>query len=526
MSERIRRRPRSSLIAAVLALACGGCCGGGDSEGTGSVSLTNATPYFVHFLHPDQTVLYVEPGETVGVEVSHSEAFTILIAPGQDEKGLVEDAAPCCVENPDADDKTLLCASVTANFNAGGLSANVTVPSCPASGGSCPYVYSGIGDVLEGESLVGALNRGAVRHDVMVLSRLAPEDGSYRVRVATELDETDYVDAVWLELLDHPTGSRVVKDSKGILHVFNESRAARRSVDAGGRELGQALDADDDAQWEGRDREHTLDGKIRDWVELSFARPAAAKRALLLVRGRNTRLLQDAYHEYIASFGPGMSKLMRFMTSLSSYRPQLENYLEESGFSLDVALRVDGAWRATDPVRPVGPAGAQTIAVPLELPAQASEEVRVRLAMLPGAWILDSARISFDATTSVASRRLEATSALRTPGDVGQPSAAALAAIAANDESTLRLETGESLVLRFAEPSKMNGSAGHDRTAVLHVVGYYEENDRSTGRCVNWKRLFAASRQDNSFARHVLDRLSFQDVVDRYAEETGIRSPR
>jgi len=360
----------------------------------------------------------------------------------------------------------------------------------------------------------------------MVLSRLSVEGGSYRVRIATELDETDYVDAVWLEVVDHPAGTQVVKDSTGTLHLVKEPRAPRRAVDAGKHELGKLFDADDDAHWEGRDRDHTLDGKIRDWVELSFARPPGARRAILLVRGRNTQLLQDAYHEYIAGFGPGMSKLMRFMTSVESYRPRLDRYLAESGFSLDVALSVGGAWKATDPVKPVGPAGEQTIAVPFELPARASEEVRVRLAMLPGAWLVDSVLMSFDATTSVPSRRLDATSALRPPGDVGQPSAAALAAIAVNDESSLRLETGESLVLRFAEPPANGPPSSFERSAVLHVIGYYEENDRSPGRCVNWKRLLSASRQENSFAHHVLERLSFQDVVDRYAEESGIRSPR
>jgi len=85
MKEPIGRSPRSPLVAAVLALACGGCCGGEDSDSTGLVTLTNQTPYFVHFLHPDETILYVEPGETVNVEVSNSQQFTILIAPGQEQ---------------------------------------------------------------------------------------------------------------------------------------------------------------------------------------------------------------------------------------------------------------------------------------------------------------------------------------------------------------------------------------------------------------------------------------------------------
>jgi hypothetical protein len=146
--------------------------------------------------------------------------------------------------------------------------------------------------------------------------------------------------------------------------------------------------------------------------------------------------------------------------------------------------------------------------------------------MLPGAWLVDSARISFAEATNVSVQRLDASSSLRTQADSGKPSATTLEAISSSDGSTLRLETGDSLVLQFAAPAAANPPAGLERTAVLHVAGYYEENDRSPKRCIKWKRLLAASHRDNSFASHVLDRLSHQNVVDRYAEEAEVRSPR
>jgi hypothetical protein len=518
--------PCASRLLAALALACGGCCGGGDdSEGVGSVEVRNQTPYFVHFLHPDHNRLYVEPGASEALHVSSSREITILIAPGQEAKGMVEDHASCC--STGGEGGNLDCASVVANWDpgAGQLSADVTPPQCAGGSGSCPYVYSGTDPVLQGESLVGALNRGAARHDVMVLSPLLPEDGSYRVRIAAELDETDYIDAAWLALVDHPAGSRIAKDSAGNLRVVRTSLSARRASDTE-RELGQKLDLDDGAAWEGKNPDRTLDGKIRDWIEIDFPRPPSTTRAILLVRGRNTHLLQDAYHEYLAGFGPGLKKLMRLTTSVHGYRSRLDRYLAESGFSLEVAVKDGEGWRAADPVKPVGPAAEQTIAVPLELPADGAAEVRVRLAMLPGAWIVDSARISFDEATDLSMQRIDASSALRTLADSGKSSATTLQAVSSAGESTLRVETGDSLVLQFPAPAASKPPAGLERTAVLHVVGYYEENDRSPKPCINWKRLLRASHQDNSFARHVLDRLSHQKVVDRYAEEAGVRSPQ
>src|SRR6185503_4872251 len=113
--------------------------------------------------------------------------------------------------------------------------------------------------------------------------------------------------------------------------------------------------------------------------------------------------------------------------------------------------------------------------------------------------------------------------ALRTRADSGKSSRTTLEAVLFSDDSILPIETGDSLVLQFPTPTAPNPPAGLEQTAVLHVVGYYEENDRSPKPCINWKRLIAASHQDNSFARHVLERLSHQNVVDRYAEEAGVR---
>jgi hypothetical protein len=523
MTERPVEIPRASRLAVAVALACGGCCGGEDSEAVGSVEVRNETPYFVHFLHPDQSRLYVEPGASETLEANGSRQITILIAPGQEAKGMVEDGADCC--STGGDSATLDCASVVANWDVGQLSADVTSPQCPGGAGSCPYVYSGTDEVLEGESLVGALNRGAARHDVMVLSRLLPEDGSYRVRIAAELDETDYIDAAWLALVDHPAGSRIAKDSAGNLRVVQTALTSRRASD-GEREFRSKLDLDDGEGWEGKNPDRLLDGKIRDWVELDFPRPAAKARGFLLVRGRNTRLLQDAYHEYLAGFGPGLRKLMRFTTSVHGYRSRLDRYLAESGFSLEVAVKDGDGWRAADPVKPVGPAAEQTIAVPLELPADGAESVRVRLAMLPGAWLVNSVRISFEEAAEVSMERIDASSVLRTRADSGKASATALEAVLSSDESALPVETGDSLVLQFPTPAASNPPPGLERTAVLHVAGYYEENDRSPKPCINWERLLRASHQDNSFARHVLDRLSHQNLVDRYAQEAGVRSPR
>jgi hypothetical protein len=505
----------SSSLLAILALVCSGCCDSGSSSSKGRVPVTNSTQYFIHVLSSGGgSEEYVEPGDTVTVTEGE---ITALIAPGQGAKGIVQEFASCCSNSDDSVD----CGSVTVTPDAGGLAAAQTQPTC--SGGSCPYVYSD--DKLTGESLVGALNRGGARDDVIVLPDLQPRDGSYRVRVAAELNETEFIDEAWLEVLDHPSGVRIAKDLDGVVRAVGEASVPSRVTAANGESLGQVLDSDDGIDWEGRgrDRDRMIGGKIRDWVEITFRRPESEAKATLLVHGRNSSLLQDAYHEYMAGFGPGLPKLMRAMTKLSKYGPALQGYLRDSGFSLDVSLKRHEGWASIGTVGPVGTAGEQTVAVPIDLPSDGSDTVTVRVAMLPGGWLLDSAAMAFGPTIHVSSQRVSAAGSVRSPGDKEPASRADLETIAHRDGSHLRVNTRTSIELRFIDPPR---EAGVDRTVALHLSGYYEENDASPKRCIKWRALLKESLQENSFAHHVLKRLAYEDLVDRYADEAEVRRPR
>lgn len=514
VSEAAFDAPSLSIFSAILALACSGCCDSSSSDSKGSIPVTNSTEFFIHVVSSGGgTEEYVAPGATV--TVSEGE-ITALISPGQGTKGIVQESTSCCTN----DDNSKSCGTMTVTSDASGVSAQLEQPTC-TGGGSCPYVYAG--EVLAGESLVGALNRGAAREDVIVLPSLQPVDGSYRVRIAAELKETEYIDAAWLEVVDHPSGVRIVKDREGVVRAASEPGTPGRVTLASGETLGQVLDADDGVYWEGRGRDRMLDRKIRDWVDITFARPEGKSQATLLVHGRNTALVQDAYHEYMAAFGPGLPKLMRAMTRFSKYGPALQGYLRDAGFSLDVSLKRPEGWTAVEPVGPVGPAGEQTIAVPIDLPSDGSANITVRVAMLPGAWLLDSVVMSSGAPIPASSKRLDAVGSVRRPSGPASAESVDLAAIAHRDGSQVQLNTGSSIELRFVDPPR---DPGIERTAALHLFGYYEENDRSPKRCIKWRALLRESLSDNSFAHHVLKRLASQDVVDRYADEANVRRPR
>jgi hypothetical protein len=504
-----------------LALAgCGGCCGGGGSdESSNSCTFRNLTPYFLHALSPEESSLYVPPSTTAILEIGSSRQITVIVSPGQEMTGKATVGVSCCSTG---------CGAINAAWIADSLS--LSAESCGGSvygSSSCPFVYAGTarGLTLVGEALVGALNKGARRTDAVVLTGLEGLDGIYRVRVATERPETNHLDAVALEIVEHPAGTRVVKDRKGIL-ITGDAQPPLAAVTAAGEGVLSSLSADDGVIWEGTSRGLLFQNKIRDWIDLEFRRPACGGSAVLLVHGRNTQLLQDSYHEYLAQFGPGLPKLMRLTTGWYPYRPTLEHLLNQAGFAIGAFVSEGDKWIARGTVGPVGSAGMQTVGLTIPVEPGPSPTVKIRLAVLPGSWLIDS--VSLGSAVSVPGERLELfprAAVLASTPEAGsimemQADAALLTQI---DQRYQQLAQGEHLDFEFEAPPSR---PGFSRTAVLRITGYYDEQDRSRKPCLDMEKLFAACTRENSFARFYLTQLAWRDVVDRYSDEAGVPRDR
>jgi hypothetical protein len=498
---------------------------GCSSEGEGPVTVLNQTPYYLHFLHPDESTFYLPPGEgtTITADAAGQNAATFIVAPGQDAKGRADVNVDCCTD----EDGTLNCGTVVATWDQDQLSAESSTPTCytGGGGGSCPYVYSGTGGrfVLEGETLVGALNRGAQRSDPIVLPSLRAEGGIFRVRVATRLEEVDYVDALSLEVIDHPPASVVVRDDAGNLHVVLDSLPPLRAVDARGHDRLPELGSSDQQSWEADDREALVDGKIRDSVVVEFPRPAGASKATLLLRGRGTSFVQDAYHAYVRQFGPGFTNLMRLTSFSRWYRPAIEHFLDQLG--LEVSIKAGDGWTRAAGVRPIGPAATQDVAVTLTLPPpDASGLLSVRLAAMPGSWLVDSVKVSYRAFREPEFAAASAAAA-RLVQPSGSEEAVDLAAILREDQHYQRLVKDEELEVDFPAPT--DPRVGWSRTGVLRIAGYYQDAGASTKPWIHFGPLAKALHHDNSFARFVLARLSWRDELDTYAVLGGVeRSSR
>ncbi|MGD2155149.1 MAG: hypothetical protein PVG79_17925, partial [Gemmatimonadales bacterium] len=146
---------------------------------------------------------------------------------------------------------------------------------------SCPFVYSfdGTDWRLDSGTFAGAILPGLARTDVDNLEFARTAQGRLRLKLANELAETDYVDAISVLAVDHAPGLQVAPDHTGRLHGYAELiRPAGARDDRGRDALPRIIEADG-WNWESvpavRDTSRAAD--LVDGLELVFPRPAGAR---------------------------------------------------------------------------------------------------------------------------------------------------------------------------------------------------------------------------------------------------------
>ncbi|MGC4122444.1 MAG: hypothetical protein QM765_49275 [Myxococcales bacterium] len=316
-----------------------------------------------------------------------------------------------------------------------------------AATASCPHVYAWDGKAwqLDADMLSGSLYRGAESDDVDRLESLASADGQYRVRIANDRQERDFVDAVALEVIDHPAGTAALPTPSNEVVLLGEQAAPLAAADARGRDLLAALAADDGASWQGNAADHDLakEPRPRDAVELTL--PPVQGPAYLVLRVRNTEVATEALYRYLASIGPGVGTLLSLAERDSKYpyQQRLADELERMGvpMTIEVSSSSGAEWQLAHKLKPIGPAALRSLAIPVDV--EPGQPVRVRLSMVPVAWEIDRVAIATRSTALVARAQLSATSP--------EPETARL--LAKPDGQRVELEQGAHVELRLRSPA-------------------------------------------------------------------------
>jgi hypothetical protein len=338
---------------------------------------------------------------------------------------------------------------------------------------SCPVVWSwdGAGWRIDSGTFGGAIASALRRTDTDNLEFAHPEGGTVRLRMGNIMDETEHVDAVRLLRVEHAPEVSVAPDDAGRIHTLGALTPPARAADLAGRDALVAVREPDGVQWESYPvaRDTSDVAAIRDGLDLTFPRPAGARRAKLVVDGNNTVWANGLIHTLIASHGRDTE---RWYASLAfpSVRERTEAVMRE-GF-LNVFVRTASGWEAQGAIREAGPEVQKRQVIELDLARVTGDSVCVRLETIPSFWLVD--RVALDASPDqpCVVRELTLTEAL---DDAGRDLRAALASA---DSLEFTMETGDAATLTFADTSRAPGTAA---SYVLRTTGWYRVHTPETG---------------------------------------------
>jgi len=335
---------------------------------------------------------------------------------------------------------------------------------------SCPLVYSWDGTTwrLDSGTFGGAITEGAARTDVDNLIHLEPVSGRLHLRVANELDEVDYLDAIQVLAVDHDPGVTVAPDGQGRIYTVGPLTAPVTAWDFLGRDALAQVRTTDGRSWEsivtGRDPARPAD--TRDGLILTFPRPAAVNQARLIVDGQSSIWAAYLLTQFVEAHGSSTLAWYDSLDTQPTYRRRVGAMLAREGF-LGVSVLVGEQWQFQGFVWEAGPEIQKRQVHALDLTGVTGDSVRVRLESAPGFWLLDGVAMDFSAQRAIHVRALDPISAIDREGEDVLP------AIMLIDSTYYRLETGDAAELVFEDPVMVAGKA---RSYLVRSHGWYRVN--------------------------------------------------
>jgi len=352
-----------------------------------------------------------------------------------------------------------------------------TAPSPPPVE-SCPFIYTDDGDSyhLDAEPFGAALCEGQKRADWTAMEHLAAVDGAYRVRVANELEETQYTDELRLLVVDHPAGLRVVPDTAGGLHTISSPQNLRAARDSNGTDITSVLSRKDCVTWQtDLDRvDPEVRESLREELTLEFPKPPGAKTAKLLVNastslwgaqmgkrflGLHGDALQDCYAE-VNRHGPAYFQTMSW-------------HLSEEMYLLQIRVLTESGWKTRGTIYGGGPFVSSDKAYALDVADVPGDSLTIRLTPPANFWSIDYLAVDYSADVPV--------SVIEVEPDVSadQKSCDVAARLKTTDGSYLVMPEGcEPAEVTFSVPPMSPRTA---RTVILKASGYYDVHVETAG---------------------------------------------
>lgn len=366
---------------------------------------------------------------------------------------------------------------------------------------SCPFLYSYDGSdySLEGELYSGAVFKAIERGDMLKLHRLVPVSGEYRLKIANEANETQNTNEMTLVVVDHPKDVDVYAGPDG--RVRTVRRPAIRplsAVDFDGVDFRAAVASIDGDMWGSNpfNKDPELSANWTAGLVLRFPKPAAARKAKLVVRIGNTSWADAVFGRIFGLMGSSMQPWYQKVAADPAIREKTYRFMSEQGVAFKVQVGVPGGWQDAGFFHPTGPFGIKDDVLEIDVPQTVDDTLTVRLRGGTFFWNVDSAAVDYTTDVPVHVRALTSLSAVDGAGnDVRQ-------ALMTVDEDYFSMpEPGQYALVRYAAPPP---TPGLERSLFVRSRGYYTIHPTSARPPADLPTLLAIRQQPELFLKYSL----------------------
>jgi hypothetical protein len=351
-----------------------------------------------------------------------------------------------------------------------------------SSSESCPFIYSFDGEeyVLDAEPYGTAICQALKRTEWVSMDNLREVDGQHRVRVANELDETQYTDELKLLAVDHRAGIKVAPDSLGSIHTFTRLLAPVRAYDQKGRDIRAFVSGNDKSFWVSRVEEKNpeQEADLRDELILEFPKPAGATHAKLLANAWTTMWGSIVAKKFLELYGRSLPQWYAEVNSRGpAYNQILNWYISEELYLLKVWVETKDGWKVKGMINGGGSLVSKDKAYILDISDVSGSSLKIKLRPPVNFWMLNYLAVDYGEDIATQTTELPAIKAI---DENGQDVLAKIAA--ADNDCLVARDRGEWAEMVFPAPPL---SGGLQRTLLVKASGYYDIHLDATGEPQN-----------------------------------------
>ncbi len=344
------------------------------------------------------------------------------------------------------------------------ISGPKITPKPTANGqSSCPYIYTTDGEdySFAGEIFGGALYPKLERDDYLALPALKPIENNYHIFFNNQAKEIQSINMAELFVIDHPSNSEAIIDNDGNAFTLSAINKPLTALDSRGRSQLEKIGEADNLTY--FDVPFSKDEKLQDELILTFAVPENCREGKLVLRIRNSLIVDYSYQQYAMMFGNKWEGLQKRINEKSV--SDLNQWVIDQGIPLSVSIENDAGWRILEQLLPTGPLAFRDYVVKIDLSGLKKSELKIKLASGELFWEIDRVGIDFSPNY------INHFTVVKPFLGLDQDSINVLDKIYSDDNNYLtQPRIGDETELVFKEPAEQKMAK---RSVFLHSKGYY-----------------------------------------------------